>query len=147
MNFLVMRNRMSKEIVKLPKGIVVAGFTIGLLLLPTYSQAKDYVKSAEEYLSENDVSAAVIELKNAIKEDPQQALPRFMLGEIHLSEGRFANAEKEFSRALEYGYDPNVVLPLLARSLLNENQPQACANLLMTMALHLPPMISTPSQR
>ncbi|MBV7299792.1 XrtA/PEP-CTERM system TPR-repeat protein PrsT [Enterovibrio paralichthyis] len=98
--------------------------------MPTYSQAKDYVKSAEEYLSENDVSAAVIELKNAIKEDPQQALPRFMLGEIHLSEGRFANAEKEFSRALEYGYDPNVVLPLLARSLLNENQPQGVRQLI-----------------
>ncbi len=61
---------------------------LGLVLLILFSvlssapklQASSNLESAKDYLSQGDVRSAIIELKNALQEDPDQAEARFLLG-------------------------------------------------------------------
>ncbi|MGR5133841.1 XrtA/PEP-CTERM system TPR-repeat protein PrsT [Vibrio alfacsensis] len=98
------------------------GLTATMLLFPDHVHGKDYIQSAEQYLNKNEVSAAMIQLKNAIQQQPESALPRYMLGKVYLQQGDFSKAEKELSRALKFGYSTKDVLPLLARSLYSQNK-------------------------
>lgn len=75
-----------------------------------------HIADARTKVEEGDVSAAIIEYKNAIKLDPEAAQPRFELGKLYLETNNFASAEKELSRASELGYPASQVLPLLAQS-------------------------------
>ncbi len=59
------------------------------------------VASAKEYLAKNDRSAAVIQLKNALQENPNLAEARLLLGKTQLQGGDLASAEKELRKALE----------------------------------------------
>ena len=70
----------------------------------------------KQHLEQGDNKAAIIALKNAIQLDPQAAQPRFELGKIYLQEQDYESAEKELSRALDYGYKPADVLPLLSKA-------------------------------
>lgn len=75
-----------------------------------------HMADARANAEKGDVSAAIIEYKNAIKLDPEAAQPRFELGKLYLENNNFASAEKELSRAKELGYSASQVLPLLAQS-------------------------------
>ncbi|MBC7003566.1 PEP-CTERM system TPR-repeat protein PrsT [Photobacterium sp. BZF1] len=102
-------------------------FTIvGLLtissLYSTTSFANKYIESAESYLSKNEVNAAIIELKNAIQQSTEDALPRYMLGKLYLEQGNYQSAEKELSKALKFGSDAKNIYPLLAQAMLNQNK-------------------------
>lgn len=59
----------------------------------------DYVREAEAYLERGETKAAVIQLKNALQENPANIEARLMLGGIYLQVGDGASAEKEFERA------------------------------------------------
>ncbi|CAE6958915.1 COG0457 FOG TPR repeat (plasmid) [Vibrio sp. B1REV9] len=99
------------------------GLALAALLYSQGSIANNkYIDSAQEYLNKNETNAAMIELKNAIQQSPEDGLARFMLGKIYLQQGNFSNAEKELSRAIKYGYNPDDSVPLLARSLLSQNK-------------------------
>ncbi|BCN27281.1 XrtA/PEP-CTERM system TPR-repeat protein PrsT [Vibrio alfacsensis] len=99
------------------------GLALAALLYSQGSIANNkYIDSAQEYLNKNETNAAMIELKNAIQQSPEDGLARFMLGKIYLQQGNFSNAEKELSRAIKYGYSPDDSVPLLARSLLSQNK-------------------------
>ena len=76
----------------------------------------EYVALAEIKIQQNDIPTAIIELKNAIGVNPQDPVARFMLGELYAQRGSSAAAEKELNHALELGYEPNKVLPILASS-------------------------------
>ena len=76
------------------------------------------IESAKGYLAKDDLSAASIQLKNALQENGKLAEGRFLLGKINLQQGDVAGALKEFERATELGYSSEAVAPLLARALL-----------------------------
>ncbi|MBL4630692.1 MAG: hypothetical protein JKY14_05865 [Paraglaciecola sp.] len=76
----------------------------------------EYVALAEEKVQQNDIPTAIIELKNAIGVNAQDPKSRFILGKLYAQRGSSAAAEKELILALELGYEPNEVLPILARS-------------------------------
>ncbi|HAU94340.1 MAG TPA: PEP-CTERM system TPR-repeat protein PrsT [Alteromonas sp.] len=76
----------------------------------------EHISEAKQHLEQGDNKAAIIALKNAIQLDPQAAQPRFELGKIYLQEQDYESAEKELSRALDYGYKPADVLPLLSKA-------------------------------
>ncbi len=82
----------------------------------TQKTSQDHILAAEEFYAEGDVSAAVVELKNAIQLDPKLASARFELGKIYLEQKSFEAAEKELSRAQDLGYPEVEVLPLLTRA-------------------------------
>jgi cellulose synthase operon protein C len=73
--------------------------------------------SGKDYLGKNDRSAAVIQFKNALQQNPRLAEARFLLGKTLLEAGDFAAAEKELRKALEYDYPAEEVIPPLAQSL------------------------------
>ena len=76
----------------------------------------EYLNSAKQLIAKNDLQAASIELKNAIKQTPSLAEARFLLGQIYLAQNEFQSAEKELNKALELKYPSEKVLPLLSKS-------------------------------
>lgn len=76
----------------------------------------DHIAAAKTYITQKNYNAASIELKNAIKQTPELAEARFLLGKVYLQLRQYENAEKEFNRALKYNYPANEVVPLLSKS-------------------------------
>lgn len=94
----------------------LAIITLSVLSSCGKQTSDEYIKEAQQYVAENDPAAAIVALKNAVQADPRLALARFKLGSIYIQQKQFENAEKELNRALEYGYDPSKVLPLLTQA-------------------------------
>src|SRR5215471_14322029 len=70
----------------------------GIIMLAAQASAKDTpasVKDAEEYAAKGDLKAAEIELRNAIRQSPQDPLLHARLAEIYLELGDAASAERE----------------------------------------------------
>jgi putative PEP-CTERM system TPR-repeat lipoprotein len=59
-------------------------------------------------------SIATIELKNFLKEAPQNATARSLLARVYMEQGLFIHAAKEWEKALSTGYDVNKgIIPLI----------------------------------
>ena len=58
-----------------------------------------YVASAQAHFDNGRFREASIELKNALRQDPNHAHARFLLGRILFDRGDLAGASKEFERA------------------------------------------------
>jgi len=85
------------------------------------NQSAGYVDDARLRLQQSDPQAAVIQLKNALRENPDNLDARRLLGEVYLEQRRYQEAEKELARA--YGDAPTVdVLVLLGQALLGQNK-------------------------
>lgn len=80
------------------------------------------VASAQDYLKRNDVPAAIIQLKNALKANPNSAKARLMLGQALLATGDAAGAITEFSKAKDQGAPADEVVPALVQALLQSGQ-------------------------
>ncbi|MDF2177322.1 PEP-CTERM system TPR-repeat protein PrsT [Aliiglaciecola sp. CAU 1673] len=78
---------------------------------------EDYITEARNHIASNSNDSAIISLKNAIAESPDNTVARFLLGKIYLEQGMAANAEKELGVAMDRGHDLAEVLPLYARAL------------------------------
>ncbi len=72
---------------------------------------------AKQYQQKGETKAAMIELKNAVANSPENGEARLALGVMHVDTGDFVSAEKELRKALSLGIDKKRVLPSLARSL------------------------------
>jgi putative PEP-CTERM system TPR-repeat lipoprotein len=94
---------------------------LGLLALSVVAcsgkTAEDYIQQAQVYIEQGDNRAAIVELKNAVQQNPRLASARFELGKIYIVEKNFNSAEKELSKALDLGYPSNEVIPLLSEAL------------------------------
>jgi len=85
--------------------------TLAAALLALYSisgcgdnrTVEDYLVAAERHVVQGDDAAAVIELKNALLLEPDNAAIRLSLGEVYLRQFQLAVAEKELQRAIELG--------------------------------------------
>ncbi len=89
------------------------------MLSPIMAQAKDsqaYLASAEEYYRLANYKTAVIELKNALLEDPENSRARLLLGKTYLELGEGDSALKELSRARDMGVPRAEVLEPLGRA-------------------------------
>lgn len=75
------------------------------------------VASAKDYAAKGDHNAAVIQLKNALQQAPNDGEARLLLGQSLLETRDPASAEKELRRALELKQPDNKVSPALARSM------------------------------
>jgi putative PEP-CTERM system TPR-repeat lipoprotein len=97
-----------------------AWIVLALLLAPTAAHSttaeESYVESAQEYYQEGDLPAALIELKNALQDNPDNAAARALLGKVHLDRKDFARAEKELSRAWDLGVRTEELKLLLVRA-------------------------------
>ncbi len=100
-------NKMRKTIIAL---------SLGMLISCGQQTSEEHIQAAQEFIAQNDNASAIISLKTAVQLAPKSPEARFELGKVYLDEKQFESAEKELSRALEYGYDGAKVLPLLTRA-------------------------------
>jgi len=75
----------------------------------------EMVASAEEWLSKGDHRAAVIQLKNALADNPDSAKARLLLGRALMMGGELVPAGLELEKARELGAPAEQVAPDLAR--------------------------------
>lgn len=86
-----------------------SALALGLLLAATApcalagAAADKYIERAREALQKGDVNTGVIQLKNALQEEPENAAARLLLGQTYLLGGDAAAAEKELGRARDLG--------------------------------------------
>jgi putative PEP-CTERM system TPR-repeat lipoprotein len=86
-------------------------------------RSMEYLSDAGKRLEQGDVNAAVIQLKNALQQDPENYAARLLLGEIYVRQGAFADAEKELRLAVE-GSPTDQGRILLSQALLGLNRYQ-----------------------
>ena len=84
-------------------------------------RAAAYVEEARTRQAQGDLRAALIQMRNAVQQAPDNDAYRRYLGELALASGDAAAAEKEFSLVLRRGGDPGVDV-LLARALLAQDK-------------------------
>jgi putative PEP-CTERM system TPR-repeat lipoprotein len=89
---------------------------LGILSGCSKQTSDEYIQEANQYVSENNPAAAIVALKNAAQLEPKSAQARFELGLFYIQQKQFESAEKELNRALEYGFEPSKVLPLLTQA-------------------------------
>jgi cellulose synthase operon protein C len=81
-----------------------------------------YLRDAEHYSTKGNLRGAEIELRNAIKEFPNDPAVRARLADVYLQQGNFASAEREARAAGDLGADEKDFLPILADALLRRSQ-------------------------
>ena len=99
------------------RALAIAGL-VALLAACGKDTSSSYVASARAHLAKKEYSAAVIELKNALKIEPNNAEARYLLAASLLDTGQAVDAATEARKALELKYPPDQALPVLARALL-----------------------------
>jgi putative PEP-CTERM system TPR-repeat lipoprotein len=103
--------------------VVAAGAFAALAWSAAY--AKDstaYVKEADQYIAQGDLKAAEIQLRNAVRDAPQDPILRARLAEVYLQEGDAQSAEREARAARERNGSEADYLPVLADALLRQDK-------------------------
>ncbi len=111
------------------KNLLLASAAASVLFLSSNSYAADndaqeYAQQAEEALKKGDGRAALIQYRNAVKADPDDAQLRLKLGRLLVLAGDGVGAERELRAARDRKVDDVEVLPLLTRAYLIQNQPE-----------------------
>ncbi len=103
-----------------PAGILAAAW---LALAPGLGHAaRDYVAEAAKALQKGDLKAAQLQLRNAVRDDPQNAEAHFQLARVNLFLADPVAAQREAEAARDRGYDPKKVVPLLAQAYLMQGK-------------------------
>jgi len=103
--------------------LIVTSLTITIQAAHASAESSRRLVSEGRSLLENgEARPALIRLKNAVKEDPDNAEARFELGSLKLRLGDYPSAEKELDFALERGLPPARILPRLAWALFLQNK-------------------------
>jgi putative PEP-CTERM system TPR-repeat lipoprotein len=76
--------------------------------------------SAKEYIAKRDFNASIIQLKNSLQKNPENAEARYLLGLSSLENGDAATAEMELNKAVALGLASDEVRLTLARALLGK---------------------------
>ena len=85
---------------------------------------EEYIKSGEQFYAKKDWKSAVIEFKNAIKQSPDNAKARALLGNTYVETYSSTAAIKELKKAKELGYSTDDILLSLGRAYQQSNQYQ-----------------------
>ena len=94
-------------------------------ILGPAAQAKESsasVRDAEQYLAKGDLRAAEIELRNAVRESPEDPVLRARLAQIYLQVGDAVAAEREARAASARNGNEADYLPVLADALLRQEK-------------------------
>ncbi len=94
---------MNEKVLVAGRGLLVSLFLMLLSCGGAVDEAQ-MLAQAREYLQQNKIQNSVIELKNILQANPENAEARYLLGEINMRVGDYATAIKEFRRAAENGW-------------------------------------------
>jgi putative PEP-CTERM system TPR-repeat lipoprotein len=81
-----------------------------------------YVERARESRDKGEVRTSIIDLKNALQQNPANVEAHSLLGQVYAEVGDGASAEKELRRALDQGAPVESVAVPLAKSLLQQGK-------------------------
>ncbi|HKY02919.1 MAG TPA: XrtA/PEP-CTERM system TPR-repeat protein PrsT [Burkholderiales bacterium] len=95
---------------------------LSIALLTGCDSTDSLVQSAKDYQAKKDHPAAVIQLRNALQDDPKHAEARFLLGQSLIATDDRVTAEKELRKAKELGYPTDKIAPVLAKTMLELGQ-------------------------
>ncbi len=76
----------------------------------------EHLQRAKQFQAQGDIRSSIIEFKNALQKNPDNAEARWLLGRAYLEVGDGLAAEKELSRARELGIPDTVLLVSLAQA-------------------------------
>jgi len=96
--------------------------TVGLAGCNKTQSTETLLAEAASYQKKGDIKAALIQLKNAVANSPEDGEARLALGTLQLSSGDTASAEKELGRARSLGIPAERVLPLLGKTLAQQGK-------------------------
>jgi putative PEP-CTERM system TPR-repeat lipoprotein len=82
----------------------------------------DYLSTAKASLKKGDLKSAQIDLRNAVRNDPQNAEAHYWLGRVTFELGDPVASEREAVAARDRGFDPHQTMPLLSQALLAQNK-------------------------
>lgn len=95
------------------------------LTLGACNSARDtdsLMAQARQYRLKGETKAAIIELKNALQQAPDNARARLLLGEVYIDAGDAASAEKEVRKAQALGMGAAEIMPRLGKVMLMQGQ-------------------------
>jgi putative PEP-CTERM system TPR-repeat lipoprotein len=102
--------------------------TAGLLgLQPAFGaeQASKLYEDALTRFEKNDVNGALVQLKNALQQDPKMLAGYLLLGKIELARGDAAAAEDAFGKALQLGVNRSEIAVPMAQALRDQGKYEA----------------------
>ncbi|MDE2517593.1 MAG: PEP-CTERM system TPR-repeat protein PrsT [Rhodospirillales bacterium] len=102
-------------------GLLALGLAAALPSV-AHADATSYLRQAQQALSKGDLKAAQIDLRNAVKADPQNGAARYELAKVAFDLGDPVAAEREARNASVRGFDPHLVVPLLGQSMLAQGK-------------------------
>jgi putative PEP-CTERM system TPR-repeat lipoprotein len=79
---------------------------------------QEHIQRAKDFEDQGKLRGSVVELKNAVQKNPDNAQARLLLGQIYLKLGQGAEAEKELRQAGKHGVSQETLKPLLGEALL-----------------------------
>jgi putative PEP-CTERM system TPR-repeat lipoprotein len=100
-------------------GWIMMGAWLGAFPIAAHA---DYLSTAKASLKKGDLKSAQIDLRNAVRSDPQNAEAHYWLGQVTFELGDPVASEREAMAARDRGFDPHQAVPLLARALLAQNK-------------------------
>src|SRR6516165_2047981 len=104
-------------------GIVVAGAVVALAWSAAYAKdSPTSVKEADQYIAQGNLKAAEHQLRNAIRDAPQDPVLRARLAEVYLQLDDAPSAEREARGARERNGNEADYLPVLADALLRQGK-------------------------
>lgn len=102
--------------------VLTGSVATAIVAFPTPAFARDYLAEARQALAKGDLKAAQIQLRNAVRDDPQNAAAHFELARVSLQLNDPTAAEREARAALERGYDPSAATQMLAQIYLGQGR-------------------------
>ncbi len=109
------RNAKLKRSALLVSAIVLLG--TGLSACNRDKSSAALLAEAKQYQQKGDRKAALIQLKNAVAQSPEDGEARIALGALQLELGDIPSADKEIRKAASLGISAERTMPLLARTL------------------------------
>lgn len=107
------------------KTLLVTCMTAALLLQGCGKKdSEQHLQDALKFAANNEIPAAIIELKSAIQQQPEDGRLRFELGMIYLKNGDSASAAKELERAAEFNFDSKLIAIPLTQAYFLQGQHQ-----------------------
>jgi putative PEP-CTERM system TPR-repeat lipoprotein len=119
-----MQHQFSKGKLNLAVMCAIVALSAGLSGCNDNKSTADLLKEAQQYEQKGDRKAALIQLKNAVAQGPEDGEARLRLGAFQLEAGDTPSAEKELRKAASLGMAPQRTLPLLAKTLQAQGQYQ-----------------------
>jgi len=104
-----------KKLLLLLVPLVVLG-AIGGAVYWKYGRARDPFSNAQKLMDLGDLRGAQLELRNAVRANPNNAAAHFRLGQVAQRLGDPVAAEKELKQARELGFEARLINPTLAQS-------------------------------